>query len=64
MLILTQIEVFIFFMAIMVIINCFLHIIAVFYLKTGKLVTSNLNLFLFGASLAYILTIIKCGFIN
>jgi hypothetical protein len=63
MIIFTQIEMFLFIMAILVILNCILHVIAVFSLKTGQLVTSNWKLALFGASFSYILTMLICGFI-
>lgn len=59
---LLQIKVFLFIMAIFVVLFGILHIVSVFSLKNGKLVTSEKNLILFGSSLAYIITMLICGF--
>lgn len=53
---------FLFIMAIFVIILSILHVISVFRLKTGKIVSSKDGLVLFGMSLAYIITILITGF--
>ena len=60
--ILYQIEMFLFIMAIFVMIMSILHVISVFRLKTGKIVSSKNGLALFGVSLAYIITILITGF--
>ncbi len=60
--ILYQIEMFLFIMAIFVMIMSILHVISVFRLKTGKIVSSKNGLVLFGVSLAYIITILITGF--
>ena len=39
-----------------------LHIVSVFRFKQGKLFATDRDLTLFGVSLAYILTILICGF--
>lgn len=57
-----QLKVFLFIMAVLVIINCILHVIAVFTLKQGQLVDKTWKLALFGASFSYILTMLICGF--
>lgn len=59
---LLQIKVFFFIMAIFNIIGSALHIISVFRLRRGKIVSSDKGLYLFLASLAYIITMIICGF--
>ena len=59
---LLQLKVFLFIMAIFVVLAAILHTIAVFSLKNGKLVSSKRELVVFGASLAYILTMLICGF--
>ena len=59
---LLQLKVFLFIMAIFVVLVAILHTIAVFRLKNGKLVSSKGELALFGASLAYILTMLIVGF--
>lgn len=57
-----QIEVFLFIMAIFVMIISALHVISVFRLKSGKIVSSTNGLVLFGVSFAYIITILITGF--
>ena len=59
---LLQLEVFLFIMACFVAIIGIIHTISVFRLKDGKLYSSETNLALFGASIAYILTMLICGF--
>lgn len=59
-----QIEVFLFIMAIFVMIISTLHVISVFRLKAGKIVSSTNGLVLFGVSLAYIITILITGFVQ
>ena len=61
-LLLLQIKVFLFIMAIFVVLIGILHVFSVFSLKQGKLVTSEAKLALFGASVAYIMTMLICGF--
>ena len=60
--ILYQIEMFLFIMAIFVMISSMLHVISVFRLKTGKIVSSKNGLVLFGVSFAYIIMILITGF--
>jgi hypothetical protein len=62
MTILLQIKVFLFIMAWFTVILDALHIVSVFRFKRGKLFESEKDLTLFGASVAYILTILICGF--
>lgn len=57
-----QIEVFLLIMAIFVMIISSLHVISVFRLKRGKIVSSDRGLVIFGVSLAYIITILITGF--
>ena len=59
---LLQIKVFLFIMAWFNVILDILHIVSVFRFKNGKLFSSERELTLFGASVAYILTILICGF--
>ncbi len=61
-LLLLQIKVFLFIMAIFVVLSGIIHTITIFRLKRGKLVSSEQSLVLFGASIAYILTMLICGF--
>ena len=61
-LLLLQIKVFLFIMAWFTIILDALHIVSVFRFRQGKLFSSDKSLVLFGASVAYILTILICGF--
>ena len=57
-----QIEMFLLIMAIFVILVSVLHVISVFRLKKGKIVSSEKGLVIFGISLAYIITILITGF--
>ena len=59
---LLQAKVFLFIMPILVVLVGIFHIVSVFRLKDGKLINSEANLALFGASIAYILTMLICGF--
>jgi len=59
---LLQIKVFLFIMAWFTIILDALHIVSVFRLRNGKLFQSDRELTLFGVAVAYILTILICGF--
>ena len=59
---LLQIKVFLFIMAWFTIILDALHIISVFRLRSGKMFKNEKELTVFGASIAYILTILICGF--
>lgn len=61
-LVLLQVKVFLFIMAIFNIILDSLHIVSVFRFRQGKLFSSDRELTVFGMSLAYIITIIICGF--
>jgi hypothetical protein len=49
-------------MAIFVILKYILHTISVFYLRSGKIIDSEKDITIFGVSLAYIITILICGF--
>jgi len=57
-----QIEVFLLIMAIFVMIASVLHVVSVFRLKKGKIVSSERGLIIFSISLAYIIMIIITGF--
>lgn len=57
-----QVKMFLFIMSIFMVLTSFLHIIAIFRFKQGKLIPSTKGLTLFGMSLAYIITMLICGF--
>ena len=57
-----QIEVFLFIMAILVIIADIFHIISVFLLRRGSIIPSTNSLVVFGVAFSYILTMLICGF--
>lgn len=57
-----QIETFLFIMSTFIVFMGILHTISVFRLKSGKIIGSNKTLYLFGASLAYMITMLICGF--
>ena len=59
---LLQIKVFLFIMAIFTVLTGILHTVTIFRLKKGKLVSSERELITFGASVAYIITMLVCGF--
>ena len=61
-LLLLQIKVFLFIMAWFTIILDVLHVVSVFRFRRGKLFDTSTDLTLFGMSIAYILTILICGF--
>lgn len=57
-----EIKVFLFIMAIFNVLGGALHIVSVFRLRRGKIVSSDKGLYLFLGSVAYILTMLICGF--
>ena len=59
---LLQLKVFLFIMAVFVVLAGILYIVTIFRLKNGKLISSEKSLITFGASIAYILTMLICGF--
>ena len=59
---LLELKVFLFILAIFIILMGILHVITIFRLKQGKLISSDKELMLFGASISYIITILICGF--
>jgi hypothetical protein len=61
-LLLLQIKVFLFILAWFAVILDTLHIISVFRFKSGKLFSTDRDLTIFGVSVAYIITILICGF--
>ena len=60
-LLMLQVETFLLIMAVFVVLMSILHIVSVFRLKSGKIVSSERGLILFGVSLAYIITVLICG---
>lgn len=60
--ILLQIKVFLFIMAMFAVAAGILHAVIVFALKEGKLFASERGTIIFLASLAYIITMLICGF--
>ena len=61
-LLLLQIKVFLFILAWFAVILDILHIVSVFRFKSGKLFSTSRDLTIFGVTVAYILTILICGF--
>jgi hypothetical protein len=59
---LLQIKVFLFIMAIFVVLAGILHTVTVFRLQSGKLISSERGLITFGSAVAYIITMLICGF--
>ena len=59
---LLELKVFLFIMAIFVVLAGILHTVTIVRLKNGKLVSSERSLALFGAAVAYIITMLICGF--
>ena len=59
---LLELKVFLFIMAIFAVLAGILHTVAIFRLKKGKLGSSERGLELFGAAVAYIITMLICGF--
>ena len=59
---LLEIKVFLFIMAIFVILAAVMHVVSVFRFKNGKIVSNERGLTLFLSSVAYIITMLICGF--
>lgn len=59
---LLELKVFLFILAIFIILMGILHVITIFRLEKGKLISSDKELMLFGASISYIITMLICGF--
>jgi hypothetical protein len=57
-----ELKVFLFIMAIFVVLASILHIVTVFRLQSGKLISSERGLITFGSAVAYIITMLICGF--
>ena len=57
-----ELKVFLFIMAIFVVLASILHIVTVFRLQSGKLISSERGLITFGSAIAYIITMLICGF--
>ena len=59
---LLQIKVFLFIMSLFVVIADIFHVVSVFRLKNGKIISSEKGFILFGVAVAYILTMLITGF--
>ena len=59
---LLQIKVFLFIISLFVLLADIFHVVSVFRLKSGKIISSDKGLIVFGLALAYILTIMFTGF--
>ncbi len=59
---LLELKVFLFILAIFIILMGILHVITIFRLEQGKLISSDKELMLFGVSISYIITMLICGF--
>jgi hypothetical protein len=57
-----ELKVFLFIMAIFVVLVGILHTVTVFRLQSGKLISSERGLITFGSAVAYIITMLICGF--
>ena len=57
-----ELKVFLFIMAIFVVLASILHTVTVFRLQSGKLISSERALTIFGSAVAYIITMLICGF--
>ena len=57
-----ELKVFLFIMAIFVVLVGILHTVTVFRLQSGKLISSERALTIFGSAVAYIITMLICGF--
>lgn len=57
-----QMKVFLFIMAILVVIYGMLHVASVFMTHKGKIVSSISGVTIFGVSVSFILTMLICGF--
>jgi len=62
--VLFQLEVFILIMAVFVVLYGLLHIVSVFRLERGRIITSRKDLVIFSISLAYIIMLLICGFVK
>ena len=59
---LLQIKVFLFIISTIILLWDIIHVISVFALKSGKIISSEKGLYMFVIAFAYILTMIICGF--
>jgi hypothetical protein len=59
---LLQIKVFLFIISLFVLLGSVFHIISVFRLKSGKIISSDNGLIMFVVAIAYILTMLITGF--
>lgn len=57
-----ELKVFLFIMAIFAVLVGILHTVTVFRLQSGKLISSERGLTIFGSAVAYIITMLICGF--
>ena len=57
-----ELKVFLFIMAIFAVLVGILHTVTVFRLQSGKLISSERGLVTFGSAVAYIITMLICGF--
>lgn len=57
-----ELKVFLFIMAIFTVLVGILHTVTVFRLQSGKLISSERGLITFGSAVAYIITMLICGF--
>ena len=57
-----ELKVFLFIMAIFAVLVGILHTVTVFRLQSGKLISSEKGLITFGSAVAYIITMLICGF--
>ena len=57
-----ELKVFLFIMAIFAVLAGILHTVTVFRLQSGKLISSERGLTIFGSAIAYIITMLICGF--
>lgn len=62
MFILYQFEIMLLVMAIFIVLYGILHVVSVFRLQRGKIITSTGSLAVFSVALAYIITILITGF--
>jgi hypothetical protein len=59
---LLQIKVFLFIMSLFILLGSIFHVISVFRLRSGKIISSNRGLIMFWIAIAYILTMLITGF--
>lgn len=57
-----EIKVFLFIMSVFVVLIDLLHTVSVFRLRSGKMIPSTNALATFGVALAFIITMLICGF--